>query len=231
MMHAILDFDGTLSDSFDGIYYSFVEACRLTGIEIPDQAKLKSLIGPPIEQICTALYPSLEAERVELFRQSFRDIYDGHGYLKSNWYPLVPYCIQKLADSGVVLHVVTNKPTLPTRQLLQQDRLQVLIRNIIGIDYLKVHELGERFTSKSQALTYLTTSLHLDASSPALYCGDTPADMHAAAQNDLAFLPVCYGYHQWETNELAPYPFTLENPRQMASIIFTMLQNQLNAII
>ena len=47
--HVLLDLDGTLSDSEPGIVRSLQWACELEGFPVPDDATVRSVIGPPFE--------------------------------------------------------------------------------------------------------------------------------------------------------------------------------------
>ena len=47
--HVLLDLDGTLSDSEPGIRRSLQWACEQEGFDIPTDAEIRRVIGPPFE--------------------------------------------------------------------------------------------------------------------------------------------------------------------------------------
>lgn len=200
----ILDFDGTLVDSSPGIYHSFVLACDKFSLSPPSLADFRTLIGPPIQKIATQLFPDLEPNAIEVFRRTFRYDYDNCSYQMCKWYPDVLDTIQLLsARAGMSISVVTNKPTLPTLDLIRSAGLSSCFSRIVGIDYLAVSSSGSVFSSKAEALAYV---LLLPSSNllHSVYVGDTVSDLEACKSCNLPFIAALYGFHQWHPQQIPP---------------------------
>lgn len=198
-IHLLLDLDGTLVDSSPGIYSSFCFVCDEFGLSHPSPLSFRSLIGPPVQCILQSLYPNLDHDFIERFRCSFRDHYDKNGYKYFSWYPGVVSTLRSLAkESSVCMTIVTNKPTQPSHEIIKTKGLVSAFERIVGIDYLCLRHEGQAFSSKADALYYVlnTSSFALHE---AIYIGDTLGDKKACEKVGLSFVPVLYGFYQWQS--------------------------------
>lgn len=198
----LLDLDGTLVDSSLGIYQSFELACQSLDLECPTRIDFCRLIGPPIQQIASMVFPDLDPMSIEQFKCVFRADYDRIGFLQAHWYPGVIETIISLAkDTSLNMSVITNKPTGPAAELIKQAGLSSCITRTVGIDYLIQRESGRPFSSKSEALSFV-----LSTSSPSVmmsaYVGDTPSDQDACSIVNVPFIAALYGFHRWNEEQL-----------------------------
>lgn len=201
-MHLFLDFDGTLIDSSQGIYYSFAKACRAIGLIPPDFLEFRSLIGPPIEKISKTLFHTLDDETTEQLRQHFRADYDQERYRMFTWHERVEETLALLArDCKLPLSIVTNKPTQPTLDIIEEAGLRPFFQHVVGIDYPCKQSVGTTFPSKANAITFALelTDCHPSA---CFYVGDTPSDLEAAHKSQVTFIAATYGFYQWENDDL-----------------------------
>jgi len=192
-MLILIDFDGTLADTSLGIYKAFEEACLRCNLCSPTYKELSSKIGPPISVIAKDIHPHLTKAQLANFTAFFRHSYDNHWFRTLSWYPLVPETLHVLKNSGHDLSIVTNKPSVPTKQLIHESMLDAYFDFIIGIDYLKYHTNGRLFESKSKALSFAISSYHYSLQS-VVYIGDTESDYEATKNTNISFIHVLYGY-------------------------------------
>ena len=186
-LNLIFDLDGTLVDSIPGIENSIREALFVvTGIrEIPE---LRNLIGPPIATILATLFPAMDRDVLTRVESKFREIYNETGWRQSLLYQGMFDLLNRLHLQGDRLFVATNKPLIPTRKILEYAGLQPFISKTLCPD-----SQTPGFRSKTELIRELI-QLHSLSREQTLYVGDQPGDQSAAADCDILFVGVTYGY-------------------------------------
>jgi phosphoglycolate phosphatase len=222
--HVLLDFDGTLVDSSEGIYAAFTQSCNECDLIPPDLKIFKRLIGPPIRTLVKLLYPGIPDHILASFLDKFRYEYDNHSCLILSWHQGVVETLKTLSsDSDIDLFIVTNKPTAPTQSIVQNSNLERCFRLIVGIDYPSIARIGSPFTNKQDAIKY-TLKTHGADPSKSIYVGDTPGDRDASKAAGLEFIAARYGFYAWADEELSEYT-TLTNFRDLLLHIPVNLRN------
>jgi len=183
----LFDLDGTLIDSSPGIEYSIINAVSAV---IPQKniSGIHHLIGPPVRQILKQALEDVANEILLEIENKFRISYDGGGWKKSKVYDGVHETLSQLSQWGVKSFVVTNKPVMPTRNILKYLQLDVYFDDVVALDY-KVPP----FTSKIEATSHILTQKGLN-SGRTLFVGDSKDDAYAAMACGLRFVAVAYGY-------------------------------------
>lgn len=186
-LNLIFDLDGTLVDSIPGIESSLREALlALTNIrEIPE---LRNQIGPPIGTILSNLFPDMDRDSLAMVESKFRKIYNETGWEQSIPYQGVTGLLERLHRQQDSLFVATNKPLLPTRKILAHTGLLPLFTDILCPD-----SLSPSYSSKADLLRGLMR-IHALTKEATVYIGDQPGDQSAAADCDILFVGVTYGY-------------------------------------
>ena len=198
--HLLFDFDGTLADTSYGIHKAFVSACKLTGLAAPDYLNFRSTIGPPITGLSQRFFPNIDQYLRREFVETFRQQYDTNYYRDCRWYEGVENSLKYFHQKGVLLGVVTNKPTQPTRDLLESAGFSEYFTIVVGIDAIGKDSL---FRSKSDALTWTLQQLEIDHRGDSLYVGDTISDEEACSLVGLPFIAVGYGFYEWAPEDVA----------------------------
>jgi phosphoglycolate phosphatase len=215
--HLLLDFDGTLADSSPGIYHSFCLACADLGLTAPSLTDFRYLIGPPIQHIALRLFPQLAPDALEQFRLIFRKDYDQQTYRLATWYPDVLATLNALANyDNMRMSIVTNKPTLPTVELVKAADLLGCFDRVVGIDYLALHGGESVFSSKTEALRYTLASASFRPEH-SIYIGDSPSDQMASSNCSATFVAALYGFHVWNNGQRLPW--SLERFSQIESLL------------
>jgi phosphoglycolate phosphatase len=218
--HLFLDFDGTLADSSPGIYSSFQLACGELGLSCPPMSDFRSRIGPPVQELAKLFFPTLNKNELDQFRDTFRHDYDSNGFRRTNWYPDVIPTLHTLSGAdGVLLSIVTNKPTMPTLELLTSAKLTGYFTCVIGIDFRKHQGHGAIYASKTEALSDALVLADCPAS-VCLYVGDTPHDRDSASNCDIPFVAALYGFHSW-TPEQRPL-LSLQSFHEIRDVLQSM---------
>lgn len=192
----LLDVDGTLIDSSPGLYKSFIEASNFLGLENVDENYFKKNIGPPIDIIFTNIF-DLDKKIKEKFINYFRKDYDNKGYLGYKSKTNIEI-LKKIISNNIQLGIVTNKPTLPTLNILKDMKAVDFFSDIICKD-----TYNTSFT-KRENLKKIINNMKDSKSikkSEIIYIGDTLEDLDAATYNNIAFAAVSDGFYDWSLNQ------------------------------
>jgi phosphoglycolate phosphatase len=183
------DLDGTLIDSFAGIEYAVKKAVYsvFPSLSIPS---LHPFIGPPIEIILQLFLPNIKDKDLQEIITNFRQIYDQEGWKKSICYEGVRETLLNLGTLSKTAFIVTNKPLLPTYQILENLSIKSCFQEV-----LCPNSLHPPFNSKVEMIKKTIANYQLDPKT-CLMVGDSLDDAKAAYFNDIKFIAVNYGYGQ-----------------------------------
>ena len=107
--YILLDLDGTLTDSKEGIFNCLRYALEKMGRPVPPETTLLRFIGPPLQDSFMGFcgFTREEAERgVELFRERYAPI----GKFENAAAPGMPELCRRLKERGYVLALASSKP-------------------------------------------------------------------------------------------------------------------------
>ena len=192
--HVIFDLDGTLVDSLPGIAWSVDEALRSRGLSrAPYRSRsftgdLRSLIGPPVRDILTAVSGINAPEALDRLEESFRSSYDSAGWRRTICCAGVPEMLLQLRNSGMDLRMVTNKPSLATGNILRELKLAGFFQQIVCRD-----SRTPPFASKAEMLNDLLNRQGMQRAE-CLMVGDTAEDGRSAQAAGIACAIVPHGY-------------------------------------
>jgi phosphoglycolate phosphatase len=183
----VFDLDGTLIDSTPGISVALKAAFQSVGRTMPE-VDLRHVIGPPITVIARRIEPLLSDIEVSGIERSYRTIYDSNGWRDTLAFPAVADTLRALHRHDLRLYIVTNKPLVPTSNILTHLGLNDLFVEVLTRDSRSPH-----YASKADMLSDLLGRQQLQTDST-LMVGDTNEDQEAAHVNGLGFLHATYGY-------------------------------------
>ena len=104
----LFDLDGTLLDTSEGIISSVKYAIECTGLEPLSDDKIKSFIGPPIQNTFRKFY-NLNDEETSKISAIFRERYSTVDLLKAKLYDSVLETLEILKNEGYVIGIATYK--------------------------------------------------------------------------------------------------------------------------
>jgi phosphoglycolate phosphatase len=196
------DLDGTLADSCDGIEWAARNAIEQRW---PDReiASIRHLIGPPIRLILRAALREqwrTEVSEAELdgLEASYRSFYDEGGCQRAALFPDVRENLAQRHARGLHQFVVTNKPQLPTRKMLQSLQIATLFEETVSPD-----DRAPSFVDKGEAALYLLQRHNLEARR-VLFVGDARDDALAAQKANIGFIAAAWGYGAAATSDDLP---------------------------
>jgi phosphoglycolate phosphatase len=183
----IFDLDGTLIDSCPGIQSSLAVAFRAAGRVMPE-TDVRTVIGPPIRVIAARIEPTLSEPELTQIEQTYRSVYDTEGWRETLAFPDVIPVLQSLHAEGVRLFIVTNKPRIPSRKILEHLKLDSMFAAVLTRD-----SRTPGYSSKAEMVREIVQSHSLTPEASALV-GDTVEDEEAARASHLAYIHATYGY-------------------------------------
>jgi phosphoglycolate phosphatase len=208
----IFDLDGTLIDSFPGIFESLRHAVSVVDPAL-DIGDLKSHIGPPLPIMLSRMWPDLQDKVRNQVLTEFRSDYNSRGCLFSVAYPGIAEALKHFYSSGITLFLLTNKPEAPTRSILAHLGLKTHFTEILSPDSVTPH-----LVTKSTGAILLAQK-HALISRETLLVGDSQDDLTAAQSAGFSFLEASYGYGFFDENVTVRPWLRLKSPSDLAKMI------------
>lgn len=193
----LFDLDGTLIDSTEAILESFAKAYNTFNTEVPSDERIKALIGLPLEIMFMKLGvdESEAMEYVKAYKAHYRTIHTEKTVLLPNVREAI-----ELAYTQARLGVVTTKTGEYSRILLEHFDLMKYFDVLVGredVEHPKPHP--EPVYKALEALGYSFGTI-------TYFIGDTPEDMLAAEDAEIASIGVLCGYgNNNDLNESADF--------------------------
>ena len=127
---ALLDLDGTLTDSAPGILSSVRHAYATLGIETPTDETLRRFVGPPLHE--TFALHGVPVDRVPEALSAYREVYAAGAMLDNSLYPGILECLTAARAAGVRLAVATSKPEVYARRITAHFGIDDLVEGVYG---------------------------------------------------------------------------------------------------
>ena len=203
-----LDLDGTLTDPLVGIARSIAFALESLGLPVPDDAEMRTFIGPPIQVSVRARFgdEALADEIVRLFRVRFGDV----GMYENAVYPGVPEMLAELARAAP-LFVCTSKPHVYAGPILRRFGLDGAFARVYG------SELDGTRADKRELLAHALAQERFAPGARVALLGDRDLDVRAARANGAAAWGAAWGYGA--PGELAEADHVFEAPHEVPLLI------------
>lgn len=198
----LIDLDGTIIDSSEGIWKAFKKSCKLISKEIPSKEKFIAGIGPPISIMAKNNIEGIRDDELEVVSKTFRYEYDNKYFMQFKEYDKIEQTLINLQNGGAkIISIVTNKPTDISKKIINTLRLDKYFKDIIGSDYKFCHQTRNQKQSKTENIKNLMMTRGM-APDSTVYVGDTKMDYISAESCKIKFIAATYGYHQWADNEI-----------------------------
>jgi len=181
----LFDLDGTIIDSTEAILESFEKAYVSFSVDVPDEEKIKSLIGLPLDVMFVKLGvdESEATAYVNAYKEHYRTIHTQKTVLLPNAKEAIV-----LAHGYAKLGIVTTKTSEYSRILLEHFDLMKYFDVLIGRQEVEHPKPNPEPVIKALA------ALDQSYGQVAYFVGDTEADMLAAEGAGIACVGVLCGY-------------------------------------
>ena len=187
MTVALLDLDGTLSDSKPGIAASFRYTVGQLGHDPDAAGDLTWAVGPPIAVSMARLLRQYGDDRVDHAVGIYRARYSEVGIYDCSVYAGVLGMLDGLRDAGTTMYIATSKRRDFADRVIDHLSLRPYVRGVYGA------LPGGGLDEKQDLLAHIL-SVEGVCSADAVMIGDRLHDMHAARHNDIRGIGVLWGY-------------------------------------
>lgn len=186
---ALLDLDGTLTDSAPAITASVRAAYAAMGIPAPDDATLRTFVGPPIWDNFTA--HGVPPELVETGIAAYRADYADRATRDAVLYPGIVELLTGLRAAGLRTAVATSKPEPTARRITAHFGLDALVDGVFGASF------DQSRASKAAVVAHALDSLDARAlveRAEVVMVGDREHDVLGARAHGVGCVAVRWGY-------------------------------------
>jgi phosphoglycolate phosphatase len=206
---AIFDLDGTLVDSQEGILRSFRSTLDELGLN-PTDERLKSLIGPPLEESFAQL--GIAGRDLDGVVERYRDFYAASGVLLCRLYDGVPAMLAGLERRGVRMGVATSKRVDFANQVLGFLGVAHFFETVSGAS------LDGKLTSKIDIVGEALAHLQPAEPRKVWMVGDREYDVRASSFHGLVPIGVLWGYGSRDELAASGAEILVEDPRELLEL-------------
>ncbi len=212
----LLDLDGTLTDAGPGIVNCIRYALDDMGIAHPDDATMRTFLGPPLADTFGRHFGMSEADTayaIEKYRERYHDV----GLFENAVYDGIPELLQQLGDADVVLAVATSKPTYSATRILEHFDLDQYLAFIGGADLAGVrHDKAAVIDHTLEELDALGRSTD---GARIVMIGDREHDVHGARAHGIDTIGVLWGYGSADELLGAGAVQLVESPQALRAVL------------
>jgi phosphoglycolate phosphatase len=184
--HAAFDLDGTLIDSGADLVAAVNHVLGSFGRAPIDPPTLAQYVGHGARALVERVLGPAEAAQVDEGVARFMRYYGAHLLEETRAYPGIEALLDGLAERGVVLTVLTNKPEALSRAILAGLRLADRFVALVG---------GDTLPTRKPDPTGLLQLCRTAGAAPdqSLMVGDSPVDLETARAAGAPFCGVAWG--------------------------------------
>lgn len=209
----LLDFDGTIADTGEGIFDSVRYAVKAMGFGPLPEEIVHTFIGPPVfSSFKRALNLSDEdsAKAVEKYREQYiRD-----GIYRLRLYDGMESLLNDIKNSGIKLAVASSKPENFIVEILRYLKVSDLF------DYISAPESDRAPESKTALVERAVTVLNVDKSKTVMI-GDRYFDIEGAKEAKVDSIGVTFGFGNRDELINSGADYIADNTEDIRRIIFS----------
>jgi phosphoglycolate phosphatase len=187
----LFDLDGTLTDAAPGIVACIRYALDDMGIPHPDDATMRTFLGPPLADTFGRHFGMTDAQITHAIAK-YRERYHDVGLFENAVYDGIPELLGALAAEHRTLAVATSKPTYSATRILEHFDLAGHFTFIGGSDLAGVRH--DKAAVIEHTLDELRALGRLPAGALVTMVGDREHDVHGARAHGIDTIGVLWGY-------------------------------------
>ena len=212
--YVLVDLDGTITDSYEGVTRSIEHALNYYNIPVGDRSSLRKYIGPPITwSFKDAGVPEdLVAPAIEKYRERYNSV----GLYEAEVYEGVPEMLKTLRENGKKLYLATSKPIGFAEKVMKYFKADTLMDGLYGA--ATDHSRNEKW----QVIDYILECEHITDKSEVLMLGDTRFDVEGANKCGIKTMGVLWGFGNRESLEKEGASYIAETPEEAARMILNL---------
>src|SRR5262245_8191913 len=211
-----LDLDGTIIDSYPGISASCIAGLRALGHEPDATLDVKSVIGPPLEDMMAVLLQPFGDTRVTEAVTAYRQHYGEIGLFGSIPYPGIGQAIEDMKRAGLRIFLATSKRADFAIRILEHLKLASFFDGLYG------SVPGGALDHKPELLAHILSKESLSPSH-CLMVGDRRYDVSGAHANKIRCLGVLWGFGARDELETAGADRLVDSTAELAQTVLAMV--------
>lgn len=215
MKAVLLDLDGTLINSEEGITKCVQYALRSFGIEETDLSKLRCFIGPPLSVMYKEKYGFTDKQAWE-GTEKYRERFDVEGIFECELYPGVEEAVRQLKENGYLVALASSKPEVACKRILEHFGLTKYFDEIVG------STLDGSISTKGEVLEELYRRMPDVEKNEMCLVGDTKFDVLGAKEFGIDCIGVSYGFGTKEELENAGAVTICDSLKEVVSYVDTL---------
>lgn len=212
----LFDLDGTLTDSAPGIINCLKYALDDLGIDHPDDATMRSHLGPPLVVTFSEHY-GLDDATVDRAIAKYRERYHDVGLFENSAYDGIPALLDALDNAHATLAIATSKPTPSATRILAHFGFAEHFAFIGGA------ELNGPRQHKADVIAHTIDALRdqgdMTGTSTVVMIGDRKHDISGALAHGFPGIGVLWGYGDAEELTTAGAIRTVESPTALLDVL------------
>lgn len=204
MKGIIFDLDGTLLDTLEDIADSLNHALKERNLEPHPVVAYKEFVGDGLrELVYRALPPNkINEQAITELVAAFKIEYGRRWHIKTRPYPGIVEMLQKLAEKGIVLNVLSNKPHAFTVEIIEHFFKEIPFKVVFG---------GKEGYPLKPDPHLAWEICRITALSPAefYFVGDSEIDIKTAENAEMSAIGVSWGFRnlsEFKKNTLVTSP-------------------------
>ena len=211
MKGIIFDLDGTLLDTVPDLLWSINAALSELGYETITDVKLKSFIGNGAKNLVKrCIGKEADDKDVEELLGVYRKIYSENLYVRTKEYDGIHVVLSALADNGVKLAVLSNKPDDQT--------VKIISHFFPDIPFACVRGKVDGVPLKPDPFSALEIARVMELTpEEILFVGDSPVDFQTAQNAGMKCVSVLWGYRDRKDYEGLSQNLFISFPRELLS--------------
>jgi phosphoglycolate phosphatase len=209
--HVAFDLDGTLIDSRADLAGAVNHVLRTLGLPELPPPTLYAYVGDGARVLVERALGDAHRDRMDTGMALFMAYYRDHLLDATKPYPGIVEALSALAEHGVALSVLTNKPETMSRAILDGLGLAARFVEVVGGDSLPTRKPDPGGLDRLRARTGSSRER-------TLLVGDSPIDAATARAGGVAFCGVSWGLAPAPLLALRP-PCLIEHPAELVQLV------------
>ena len=211
--YVLFDFDGTVTDTGEGILKSLQYSFEAMGHEVPDLKDLKKFIGPPIHYSYTTFY-GISEDQVGDYIKKYRERYRAKGIYECYVYEGMRETIEELRSKGVKIGIASSKPVSLIYDVMNHLGITELFDSVTGVTVDDSNHSGKTFL-----VLECMEKLGATDKSKVLMVGDRKFDIDGATGAGVDSCGVLFGYGSREEFKEHNATYIIEKSQDLLDIV------------
>lgn len=213
--YILLDLDGTITDSGEGITKSVQYALEKLGIEERDEAVLKRYIGPPLNESFVRFHGMKEEDSLKAVAY-YRERYAVKGIYENKLFDGITDVLSGLKKEGYIVALATCKPEIYVPTILKHFNIEQYFDVAVGSE-LEGGKRRHKDDVIEEVLRQIMKKLDINESdlvsvkADSIMIGDRKDDVLGAKAVGIESIGLRYGFAEKDELENAGADYILEN--------------------